>query len=155
MQPSMTASDAPLRSPRRAIAGRLLAVAGAVAAGLALQQVVAARLEAIQALSETDVVAARAALARVFQVAAIGIAGGVGGLGVAIALSSRRALAEGRFPPTGALAFGRGRAPLSGPPALRLARIGVGLGAALALLSLAAGGMLWWMARVLLLCRAA
>jgi hypothetical protein len=154
MQPPMAASGPLLPSPRRALASRLLVVAGAVAVGLALQQALAARLGAIAELAETDVLAARRDLAVVFEVAAIALAAGIGGLGAAIALSCRRALAEGRFPPSGALAFGRARVPLTGPPAQRLARIGLALGAALALCSLAAGGLLWWLARTLLLCRA-
>jgi len=154
MQPSMAASDPPLPSARRALAGRVLVIAGAIALGLVLQQLLAARLGAIAERAETDVLAARQDLALVFRIAAIALAAGIGGLGVAIVLSSRRALAEGRFPPSGGLAWGGARVPLTGPPAQRLARIGFALGVALALCSLAAGGLLWWMARTLLLCRA-
>lgn len=150
----MASPAPPLARPWRPLAVRLLAVAGAVALGLALQQVVAARLAAIQALARTDMLAARAELAVVFRVAAVALFAGIGGLGAAIVLSSRRALAEGRFPPSGALAFGRARQAATGAPALRLARIGIALGALLVACSAAAGGLLWHMAQVLLACRA-
>jgi hypothetical protein len=150
----MVSPAPPLDRPWRPLAVRLLAVAGAVALGLALQQAVATRLAAIQALAETDVVAARRELALLLRVAAAALFAGVGGLGVAIVLSCRRARAEGRFPPSGALAFGRARRVVTGAPAQRLARIGIGLGAGLVVCSAAAGGLLWYMARVLLLCRA-
>jgi len=90
----------------------------------------------------------------VFRVAAVALVAGIGGLGAAIVLACRRALAEGCFPPSGALAFGRARSPVTGPRALRLARTGLVLGALLVLGSATAGGLLWYMARVLLLCRA-
>jgi hypothetical protein len=150
----MAAPSPPLARSWRPLATRLLVVAGAVALGLALQQVLAARLAALQELAETDVLAARRELAFVFRAVAIGLFGLTGGLGIAIVLSCRRALAEGRFPPSGALAWGRARAVVTGPRAQRLAQTGLVLGALLVLCSAAGGGLLWWMARTLLLCRA-
>lgn len=147
------ASPAPALARSWPLALRLLALAGAGALGLALQQTLAARLASIQALAETDVLAARRELAIVFRVAAAALVAGVGGLGLAIAWSCRRALAEGRFPPTGALAFGPRRV-ATGLRAQRLARTGLVLGALLFVCSAAAAGLLWWMARALLLCRA-
>jgi len=150
----MVSPAPPLARAWRPVALRLLVVAGAIALGLALQQVVTARLAAIQELSQTDVIAARRELAFVFRVAAVALVGGIGGLGVAIAHSCRRARAEGRFPPSGTLAFGRARNVVTGPRAQRLATTGIVLGVLLVLCSAMAGGLLWTMARTLLLCRA-
>jgi len=121
----MVSPAPPLARAWRPVALRLLVVAGAIALGLALQQVVTARLAAIQELSQTDVIAARRELAFVFRVAAVALVGGIGGLGVAIAHSCRRARAEGRFPPSGTLAFGRARNVVTGPESV--AKLYVGL----------------------------
>jgi hypothetical protein len=136
------------------VVSRLLLVAGATALGLALQQVVAARLAAIQALSETDLLAARSELAQLLQIAAVALVTGIGGLGAAIVLSCRRAHAEGRFPPAGMRSFGRARVPVTGPRARTLATTGIVLGILLVVCAAAAGGLLWYMAGVLRMCRA-
>jgi hypothetical protein len=149
----MAAPTSPLpRSPRFWIA-RLAVLAGAVAAGLALQGVVAGRLAEIQALAAEDVVRARAELAGLLRVGGALLFGLTTAVGVSIAASSRRALAEGRFPPSGVWSWGATRV-ATGPQATQLARVGVGLGALLVLSSVAAGALTWHMAAVLLACRA-
>ncbi len=137
----------------RSLAARLGVLAGAAALGLVLQAVLTARLETIAALADSDVLAARRDLAFLMRVIALPVLALTAGLGVAIAHSCRRALAEGRFPPTGGRAWGRTAQVMTGSHALRVARLGIGLGAALFVCSVAAGGLLWWMTYVLLLCR--
>ena len=137
----------------RPLAVRLGVVAGAVALGLALQGVLTARLEAIATLADRDVVAARRDLAFLMRVIALPVLALTAGLGAAIAFSCRRALAEGRFPPAGGRAWGRTAQAMTGLRAQRVARLGIGLGTALFVCSVAAGGLLWWMTYVLLLCR--
>ena len=148
----MTAAHPQPASRRRAIGIRLAVIAGAVALGLALQQVLGARLAEINALAQSDVIRARAELATILRVAAVGVFGLTGGLGVAMFLSGRRALAEGRFPPSGAWSFGAMRQ-ATGPQALKLARLSIALAALLVVCSLAGGALTWYMASVLLACR--
>jgi hypothetical protein len=149
----MTAPTPPLaRSPRFWVS-RLAVLAGAVAAGLALQGVVAARLAEIQALAAEDVLRARAELAGLLRVGGALLFGLTTAVGVSIAASSRRALAEGRFPPSGIWSWGATRV-ATGPQAAALARVGLGLGALLVVCSLVAGALTWYLAAVLLACRA-
>lgn len=151
----MSSAGAPSRSAAPAIALRLAVVAAAVLVGLGLQQLVTARLEEIQTLAASDVLRARAELA--------GLMRWVGGsallltaaFGLLMVASCRRALALDRFPPPGLLGWGvAAGAVLSGPRARRRARIGMGLGAALVVLSLTALGLLGYVSKVLLACRA-
>ncbi len=132
---------------------RLLLVAGAIGLGLWLQGLVAARLEAIQALADEDVVRARAELAGLLRIGGTLLFGMTGVTGLSIVAASRRALASGRFPPPGLWSWGASRV-VTGPHARRLARGGVVLGSLLVACSLAAGGLTWHMAAVLLACRA-
>jgi hypothetical protein len=154
MRIGMSTTAPPPGARWRPLAARLGVLAGAVALGLALQGVLTARLEAIAALTDSDVVAARRDLAFLMRAIALPVLALTAGLGMVIALSCRHALAEGRFPPTGARAWGRTARTMTGPPARRVARLGIGLGATLFVCSVAAGGLLWWMTYVLLLCRA-
>ena len=149
----MAVPDFPASRRARFLATRLAVLAAAVAAGLALQGVVAARLAEIQALAALDVVRARGELAGLLRVGGALLFGLTALVGVSVFASSRRALAEGRFPPSGVWSFGAARV-ATGPQAGRLARAGVVLGALLVLCSLAAGGLTWHMAAVLLACRA-
>jgi hypothetical protein len=128
-------------------------VLGAVAVGLALQHVLAARLEAIQALSRDDLLAARAELATLFRVVGTLVFGATGAVGISMILACRKALEVGRFPPPGAWSWGAARIE-TGPRAQTLARVGMVLGAALAVLSAAAGGFTWMLSATLLACRA-
>jgi hypothetical protein len=141
-----------VRSPRF-WAVRLGVLAAAVAVGLALQSVVAARLAAIQALANDDVLRARAELAGLLRVGAVLLFGLTGATGASIALSSRRAVVEQRFPPSGIWSWGAARVQ-TGPTAVRFARVGIALGVLLVLLSALAGGLTWHIAAVLLACRA-
>src|SRR5262245_60638827 len=149
----MTATHPQPTSRRRAIGLRLAVIAGAVALGLALQQVLGARLAEINALAQSDVIRARAELAGILRGVAVGLFGLTGGLGVAMLAAGRRALAEGRFPPTGAWSIGALRQ-TTGPRALRLARASIAAAIALVLCSLAGGARTWYRASVLLACRA-
>jgi hypothetical protein len=151
----VTAAPPPtlVRSPRF-WAVRLGVLAAAVAAGLALQGVVAARLAAIQALANDDVLRARAELAGLLRVGSVLLFGLTGAVGASIALSSRRAVAEQRFPPSGVWSWGAPHV-RTGPTGVRMARVGTALGVLLVLLSALAGGLTWHIAAVLLACRAA
>jgi hypothetical protein len=150
----MQVEQSPGRPMRRALAGRLVVLAAAVAAGLALQHVLAERLASIDALSKRDMLAARAELAQLFQIASVSVFGLTGALGVTIVLASRKAVALQQFPPPGRLSWGGARAIVSGPRAVTLARVGMGLGATLVVASAAGGGLMWYMALVLRACRA-
>jgi hypothetical protein len=150
----MAATPAQPAGLRRALWARLGVIAGAVALGLALQQVLGARLAEIDALAKSDVIRARAELAGILKVVAVGLFGLTGGLGIAMLAAGRRALAEGRFPPAGSWSFGAARQPATGPRALRLTRAWIALAAALVLCSVAGGAFTWTMASVLLACRA-
>jgi hypothetical protein len=150
----MTASHPPSAGVRRAIWTRLAVIAGAVALGLALQQVLGARLAEIDALAQSDVIRARAELAGILRVVAVALFGLTGWLGVAMLVSGRRALAEGSFPPSGIWSWGSGRQAATGPRALRLARAWIALAIALILCSVSGGALTWYMASVLLACRA-
>lgn len=141
-------------SPRRALLARLGLVAVAVVAGLALQSLLSAQLAGIDARAKTDLLGARAELARIFEIASVAVFGLTGALGVVIVLACRRSLALLEFPPPGAFSWGSGRAVLTGPRARNAAWVGIALGVALALASAAGGGLLWYMAQVLRACRA-
>jgi hypothetical protein len=140
-------------APTRGVLARVAILAAAVTAGLVLHAVLAARLDAIQALSQTDLLAARASLAQILEVTAVGLFGATGALGVAIVLACRKSLALLHTPAPGRLSWGARKA-VTGPPARRRARIGMALGIALVLASAAAGGLTWYMAVVLRACRA-
>lgn len=140
-------------SPRRAAALRLLVLAGAIGAGLGLQQLLATRLEAIEALARDDVVAARAELAALLRVVGALVFGATAAAGVSMLLACRRALDAERFPPPGPWSFGAVRI-ATGPRARRLARVGMALAVALVGLSAAGGGLMWMLGARLLACRA-
>ena len=108
---------------------RLLVLTATITVGLALQDVLRTRLDAIGELSKRDVLQARAELALVFRVVGTLVFGVTGALGVAIAASARHA---------------------SDPRA----RLGLGLGIALLVASLAGFALTWYMAAVLAACRA-
>jgi hypothetical protein len=129
------------------------ALAVAVALGLALQHVLQTRLDAIQALATHDVIRARTELAGIFRIIAVGVFGSTTALGAAIFAASRRAIREERFPPSGTWSWRSARV-VAGPRALALARAMTALAVALVVLSIAAGALTWYMASVLLACRA-
>jgi hypothetical protein len=149
----MTAPSAQPSSSRRFWLRRVLVIAGAIALGLALQLALGAHLASIEDLSRRDVVAARAKLAIVLEVVSIGVFGPVAGLGVLLALASRRALAQGRFPPPGRWGFGSARV-FEGERARRVARLLLATAVVLVVCSLAAGALTFSMAAALLACRA-
>ncbi|HSD27694.1 MAG TPA: hypothetical protein VLL75_10360 [Vicinamibacteria bacterium] len=149
----MSAGRPSLESPRRALALRLVVIAGAIGAGLCLQQVLAARLEAIDALSRQDLLAARAELATLLRVVGVLVFGMTGSVGISMLLASRKALEAGQFPPPGAWSWGAARI-TRGERARTLARVGMALGVAVAGCSAAGGWMMWFLAARLLACRA-
>jgi hypothetical protein len=124
-----------------------------VALGLAIQHVIEIRLAEIQALASHDVIRARAELAGMLRAVAIGVFGSTGALGIAIFVASGRAHREERFPPSGLWSW-RSLRVETGPRARTLARVSLGLGVALVLLSIAGAGLTWYAASVLLACRA-
>ena len=87
---------------------RALVLIAAVAIGLALQSLVASHLGAIQRRADSDLLGARAELAFVLQVVAVGLFGSIAALGVWMTVASRRALVLRRFPPPGAWASATG-----------------------------------------------
>jgi hypothetical protein len=149
----MSAPAAPAETPRASAAKRLLVIAGAIALGLALQHVLAARLEAIQALAREDVRAARAELATLLGVVGTLVFGSTASTGIGMILACRKALETGRFPPPGAWSWGAARI-ATGPRARTLARVGMALAAAIVALSAAGGGAMWFLGAELLACRA-
>jgi len=152
----MAAPLPPVVAPKASVRARLAVLAGAVALGLALQQLVGGRLAEIAALSERDLLAARAELATLMRVVGGGALLLTAATGAVIVAAGRRSLALGVFPPPGLLAWGAraGPVPLRGDAARRGARVGIALGAAVLLLSLVALGLLWHLTSVLLACRA-
>lgn len=148
----MTTESPPARNAR-GLWTRIAVLALAVGAGLALQSVVRYRLAEIGALAETDVLAARAQLAGLLRVGGAILFGLTGTIGVSIVVSSRRAITEGRFPPVGIWSWGA-RVVTTGPVAVRMGYAGVALGAVLAAASVLAAALVWYMAAVLLACRA-
>lgn len=144
----------PLPNPARRYAlTRLLVLAAAVALGLLLQGVLTARLEALEELAKRDVLAARATLAAWLRIGGAALFGSTGAVGISIGFSSCRAIGEGRFPPSGIWSFGAARV-VEGPQARTFGSIGIALGALLFLASAAAAALTWYMAAVLLACRA-
>jgi hypothetical protein len=148
----MASADAKIAGKTRSWATALATLTLAVAIGLALQRLLQARLEEIQALAARDVIRARAELAGILRAVAVGVFGSTGALGVAIFVSGRRAWREERFPPSGPWSWGAARI-VSGPRARTLARAAMGLALALFFLSCAGAALTWYMASVLLACR--
>lgn len=133
---------------------RLAILAAAVAIGLVLQHALGVRLAGIEDLATRDVVAARAELARLLQIVGGIVFGGTFGVGVSMALASRRALARAEFPPPGVWSWGASRR-VTGPRARTLARVWLALASAVALLSAAGLALSFYAAEILLACRAA
>ena len=123
------------------------------AVGLLLARVLAIRLDAIRALAEVDVIAARAQLAFVLELVAVGVFGSIAVLGVALGVASWRAMRLEIFPPPGVWTW-RGSRIVTGPRARPLALVSLALAIALTLASLAGGGVTWYMAERLLACKA-
>ncbi len=149
----MASPGAPIpRKPRSwATAGATLALA--VGLGLTLQHVIQIRLGEIQALASHDVIRARAELAGILHAVAIGVFGATGALGIAFFVASRHAHREERFPPSGVWSW-RSLRVVTGSRARTLARTGMALAVAIVLLSIAGAGLTWYVASVLLACRA-
>ncbi len=132
---------------------RFAVVAAAIALGLVAQHVLSAYLWQIEELSETNLLEARASLARVLEVASVVVFGLTGSLGVTLFLAMRRSLALARFPVSDLWSFGSRRQPTLGPQARAWARAGMALAIALILASAAGGALGWYMAAVLRACR--
>jgi len=148
------AAPAPTPRPlRRRLAARALVLLASVAVGLLLARVLAIRLDAIRALAQVDVIAARAELAFLLHLLAVGVFGSTALLGVALALASRRAMRLAVFPPPGVVRWRSARV-VTGPRARPLALLSLALAIALMLASLAGGGLTWYMAGRLLACKA-
>ena len=132
---------------------QVLALGGAVALGLALQRVLGARLEEIEALAAHDVVAARLELAFLLRVASSLVFGMTAAVGAGMLASSRKALAAGVFPPPGVWSWGARRT-VGGPRARTLARVSIALGTLLISCSVAGLALVFYMAERLLACKA-
>jgi hypothetical protein len=137
----------------RAVAVKLIVLAAAIAVGLVLQQALGAQLEAIVARAEHDRLAARAELGRWIRAVTTGACGLTAALGLALAHACRNPAAAEHFPPPGLFALGARRT-LTGPRARALTRIGLVLGVLLSLVSLGGVALGWYVASVLLACRA-
>lgn len=149
----MTSPALPIPAKPRSWMAVCATLALAVLLGLALQHVLRARLDEIQALASHDVIRARAELAGILRGVAVAVFGSTGALGVAIFAAGRRAFREERFPPPGRWSWGARRV-VTGPRAHAMARAAMGLALALVLLSAAGGALVWFIASVLLACRA-
>lgn len=150
----MESTAMPPRPRSRAILIRLAVVACAIAVGLQLQAVLSERLAEITARAEQDVVAARAELAFLMRAVFFPVLALTAAIGVILMRSARIALREGRFPPAKSRLWRADVRVVIGAPARQRARVALGLGLALVLCSLAAAGLVGWITRVLLLCRA-
>jgi hypothetical protein len=151
--PDVRPSDVQVVRGSRSWLASAAALAAVLALGLLAEQLVTARLAEIQALSETDMIRARAELAGLLRVGSACLFGLTGAAGLSIVLSSGRALAEGRFPPSGIWSWGAVHV-VTGPRARTFARVCRILGALVIALSAAAAALAWHMASVLLACRA-
>jgi hypothetical protein len=149
----MTSPDVQIPDKPRSRASVVATLALAVALGLALQHVVQDRLEGIQAVADQDVIRARAELAGMLRIVALGVFGTTGALGILLFIASGHAHREERFPPSGRWSWTSTRV-VTGARAQTLARIGMGLALAIALLSCAGGALTWYVASILLACRA-
>jgi hypothetical protein len=135
------------------IAGRLIVVAVAVAAGILLQRMLGERLAAILAHAEHDRAAARVELAGLIRTSVSAACGLTAALALWILIACRNPAAARSFPPPGFLSIGARRA-VSGPRARTLTRIGFWLGLSLLLVSSAGIALGWRISAVLLACRA-
>jgi hypothetical protein len=149
-----------MASPQVQIAGKPRAqvrmfamLALAVALGLALQHVVQSRLDGIAALADENVIRARGELAGMLRGVAVGVFGVTGALGVVFGIACCHAHREQRFPPSGRWSWTATRV-VTGPRARLVARIGIGLAGALVAVSILGGTLTWYVASVLLACRA-
>ena len=79
--------------------------------------------------------------------------GMTGALGILLCIASRQAHREQRFPPSGRWSWSSTRV-VTGQRARVLARTGIVLALALVALSIAGGTLTWYLASVLLACRA-
>jgi hypothetical protein len=142
----------PVRNSRL-LRRRLLVLAVAVALGMALHLVAAERLQEIATLAERDPMTARAELAAILHVVAVGLFGLTGTIGLVLGVACRRAVALDRFPPPGAWGLGDARV-WTGPAARRIAMVMGALALLLVLCSVAGAAITWVMAERLLACRA-
>jgi hypothetical protein len=133
---------------------RLAVIVAAIALGLVAQHLLAEYLWQIEELSQTNLLEARALLARVLEVASVVVFGLTASLGVTLLVSMRRSFALARFPVSDLWSFGSRRQPVDGPQARAWARVGMALAIALILASCAGGALSWYIAAVLRACRA-
>ncbi len=139
---------------RNSLPVRVGAVVAAVVLGLVAHYLLTAHLLRIQELSQTDLLQARAALARVLEVASVVVFGLTGSIGVSLLVSMRKSLAQQRFPASDLWSWGSRRQAVTGPRSRALARFGMALAIALILASCAGGALTWYVASVLRACRA-
>jgi hypothetical protein len=139
--------------PGRATWRHVAIIAGAVVAGLLLNHLLQDHLAALQELAATDPLAARRRLATEFRIGGIGLFLLTGALGASLIAAARRARRDERFPPEGVWGWGARRT-LTGAPARRAAVVGVVLGAALLVCSVAGAALSWEIGTRLLACRA-
>jgi hypothetical protein len=149
----VSSPDSGFANARRGLLARIGLIVVAIGIGLLLQQWLRAYLAALDDRSRTDLLGARAELARVFQALAVVVFGTTGLVGVSVVQACRRAARELVFPPSGLRAWRAART-VTGPRALQMARIGMGLGVVLIAASAAGAGLSWYMAAVLRACRA-
>jgi hypothetical protein len=144
-------SPAPLARPWLRLA---VIVGGAAGAGLLLQSVLTAHLDAIADRASSDMIGARRELARLFRVCAVAVFGMTGCTGIALLIASLRAVRLAQFPPPGMLRWGGATGSVHGPRARVLAGVGAALAVLLVLCSLAGSALVWAMASALEACRA-
>jgi len=147
----MAAEDAQRPRGGRFWAARALVLAVAIVLGVALQQVLKARLSEIQALAKSDVIRARGELASLLRAGGGGFFGVTTALGFMLINASRRAIREERFPPPG-MSWGATRV-FTGPQGRRIALVSLAIAITLVICSLAGLALVWHMAAALLACR--
>jgi hypothetical protein len=149
----MSSVEPTLNVSRRALAPRLALLALAIVLGLAGQHWLESYLAQIQEYAKTDLLGARAWLARVFEIGGLLLFGCTGVVGVGVLQSCRRSLVLGVFPAPGLWSWGSA-VRFTGARARTMARIGLVLGAMLVAASAAGAGLCWYAAAVLRACRA-
>lgn len=150
----MDSTTAPPAPRARSLVVWFGVVVAAVAVGLLLQEALAARLAEIAVRAEQDVVEARRELAVLMRAVFFPVLSLTTVIGAILIGSARSALREARIPPSESRLDRRAGTLLTGAPARRRAGLALGLGVALVVCSLSAAGLIQWITRTLLLCRA-
>lgn len=148
------ANDPPATLAARPAASRLLLVmAGALLAGLVLNQLGQHHLAFLEAWAASDPIGARHRLAWEIRIGGLGIFTTIFALGCAFVATAMRALRTDRFPPPGVFSIGTVRV-VTGPAARFAAAVVVVLAVLLMACAGLGGWLSWEMGARLIACRA-